>query len=106
MPKFPALSAPGPSGERAEHLEACLRCRHFGARRRIYRALDVLTVRTARGVLPRGVRWLLNTQLTYLQKGSEEDSRDEDIEWLWRFNEDGDSQSHDNACEDSVDVGP
>jgi len=85
MPSFPALNAPGPTGERPEHLKECLASRHFGVRRRLYKSFDILTVRAARGVLPGCARWLLNTQLVFLQKGPDDTARDEDCDWLWRF---------------------
>ena len=85
LPRFAALSAPGPSGERPEHLAECLDTRHVGIRRRLHKALDVLTVRAARGVLPGSASWMLNTQLAFLKKARDADPADEDDEWLWRF---------------------
>lgn len=89
MPRFAALSAPGPSGERAEHLAECLETRRVVVKRRLHRALDHLTVRAARGTLPKGANWLLHTQLTFLKKDREGEPGDEEDAWLWRFLEDG-----------------
>jgi hypothetical protein len=89
IPHFPALSQPGPSGERPEHLDKCLACQHVGFRRRLMRALDVLTVRAARGRLPTCSRWLLNTSVIFLRKGGEEEDDDEDKQWLRMLFEEG-----------------
>ena len=96
IPTFAALTAPGPTGERAEHLQQCLRTRHLGARRRLFRALDLLTVRAARGMLPMEARWILNTKLIFMEKGADVDDKDPDAEWLWHFH--GTSEGEDRTC--------
>ena len=61
-----AVTASGPTGDRAEHLRQCRHTRHLGIRRHRYRALGRLTVRAARGMLPSRARWILNTALVLL----------------------------------------
>ena len=39
---FGALTAPGPSGERYEHLQDCLAAKEYGPKMRLKRALDQL----------------------------------------------------------------
>jgi hypothetical protein len=65
------LSAPGPTGDRQEHLDAVVDLAGAGQRRRLFRALDQLTVRWAIGDLPVCCRWLLNTQALFLKKDRE-----------------------------------
>ena len=65
------LSAPGPSGERQEHLDTICSFAGAGHRRRLFRAIDTLTIRWAIGNLPVSCRWLLNTQALFLRKGHE-----------------------------------
>ena len=103
IPTFPALTAPGPTGERAEHLQQCLQTRHLGVRRRLYRALDCLTVRAARGMLPTGARWILNTALVFMGKGADEHDKDPDAEWLWHF---GDLPEEAGQAGKARDLGP
>ena len=50
--KMPPLSAPGQSGDRQEHLDAVVDFWGAGQRRRLFRALDQLTIRWAIGDLP------------------------------------------------------
>ena len=66
--RLPPLSAPGPSGERAEDLEDIMNSTCVGAKRKMRRALDKLTVRWAQGSLPATCRWLLNTRVLFLRK--------------------------------------
>ena len=65
---FGAPTAPGPSGERYEHLQDCMASRDFASRRRLKRALDRLTTAEAAGTLPTGARWLLDTSLMWPSK--------------------------------------
>ena len=46
------------------------------------RALDIYTVKLARGTLPGAARWILNTVVAFLKKGTEEEENDEDLRWL------------------------
>ena len=57
-------------------------CTHR-AKRRLVRALDALTVGWATNNLPMSCRWLLNTQVLFLQKDQDEVQKDfDDDEWL------------------------
>eukprot|EP00973_Karenia_brevis_P095007 12425215-Karenia_brevis.AAC.1 len=79
---LPNLTAPGPTGERPEHLRDCLVHNNAGARRRLLKALDALTLQWASGMASPEARWLLNTSLTWLKKGQETQLPDEDAMWL------------------------
>ena len=69
--KLATLSAPGPTGDRQEHLEAIIDFAGAAHRRRLFRTFDKLTVRWAIGDLPVCCRWLLNTQAIFLKKERE-----------------------------------
>ena len=60
------MSAPGPAGQ--EHLDAIVSFTGAGQRRRLFRGLDILTIKWATGDLPEECRFLLNTQLMLLKK--------------------------------------
>ena len=62
------MSAPCPAGERQEHLDAVVSVVGAGQRRRLFRELDILTVKLATGNLPEECGFLLGTQLMFLQK--------------------------------------
>eukprot|EP00973_Karenia_brevis_P087179 12087091-Karenia_brevis.AAC.1 len=79
---FPSLSAPGPSGERPEHLRDCTACNHASSRKRLTRILDALTVQWAVGRTAESAGWLLNTSLSWLQKGKAQELDPEVAEWL------------------------
>eukprot|EP00973_Karenia_brevis_P070864 9850187-Karenia_brevis.AAC.1 len=79
---LPSLTAPGPTGERPEHLRDCLAHNHASARRRFLKALEALTVQWASGMASPEARWLLNTSLTWLKKGQETQLPEEDAMWL------------------------
>ena len=77
------LSAPGPTGERQEHLDDCLEGAGVSHRRRLTRCLDDLTVAWATNTLPPTCRWLLNTQAIFLVKDKEPTCKYSDDEaWL------------------------
>ncbi len=77
------LSAPGPSGDRQEHLDDVLNCAGVSCRRKLTRCLDELTVRWASNKLPATCRWLLNTQVLFLMKEREPSNKEfDDFEWL------------------------
>eukprot|EP00973_Karenia_brevis_P086919 12054066-Karenia_brevis.AAC.1 len=82
MVSMPSLTAPGPSGERPEHLRDCLAQKSVSGRRRLIRALDALTLQWAGGNVSSEARWLLNTSLTWLKKGDELELPEEDAMWL------------------------
>lgn len=68
--RLPPLSAPGPCGERPEHLgEIISFCTHI-AKRRLARALDALTLGWATNTLPASCWWLLKTQVLVFTKRS------------------------------------
>ena len=50
--KLSPLSAPGPAGERQEHLDATVSFAGSGHRRRLFRGLNFLTIKWATGDLP------------------------------------------------------
>ena len=50
--KLAPMGAPWPSAERQEHLDAVIACAGAGQWRRIFRVLDVLTVKRSTGDLP------------------------------------------------------
>ena len=66
--KLSPLSAPGPTGERQEHLDAIVSFAGAGQRRRLFRGLEILTIKWATGDLREECRFLLNTQLMFLKK--------------------------------------
>ena len=66
--KLAPMSAPSPTGERQEHLDAIIYFAGAGQRRRLFRGLDIFTMKWAFGELPEECRFLLNTQLMFLTK--------------------------------------
>ena len=62
------MSALGPTGERQEHLDASVSFAGAGQRRRLFRGLDILTIKWATGDLLEERRFLLDTQLMFLKK--------------------------------------
>ena len=66
--RFSALSAPGPSGARPEHLRDALAARPRGASTRLRQAVAELHDVAGAGKLPDCSRWLLESRLIYLQK--------------------------------------
>ena len=62
------MSAPGPTGERQEHLDAIISFAGAGQRERLFRGLDISTIKRSFGDLPGECRFLLNTQLMFLKK--------------------------------------
>ena len=61
------MSAPGPAGERQEHLDATVSFAGAGQRRLFLRGLDILTIKWTTGDLPEECRFLLDTQLMFLK---------------------------------------
>ena len=81
--KLSPMSAPGPSGERQEHLDATVSFAGVGQRRRLFRGLDILTVKWATGDVPEECRFLLNTELMFLKKEKDPTSKQfYDDEWI------------------------
>ena len=87
-PKIPwahlsPLTAPGPSGERQEHLDDVMEAAGPRQRRRLLRALDTLAVLWAVNQLPSTCAWLLNTQILFLRKDREpRDKTFDDEAWV------------------------
>ena len=81
--RFPALTAPGVSGERYEHFQDCMSSKEFGPRKRLKRALDRLAYAWVALALPPSTRWLLDTSLMWLSKEHNGcDVEDSDEVWL------------------------
>ena len=66
--KLSSMSAPGPTGERQEHLGAIVSFAGAGQIRRLFWGLDILTIKWATGDLLEECRFLLNTQLMFHKK--------------------------------------
>ena len=62
------MSAPDPTGERQEHLDAVISFAGAGQKRRMFRVLDILRVKWATWDLPEECRFLLNTQLMFFEE--------------------------------------
>jgi hypothetical protein len=66
--RFGALSAPGPSGLRPEHLKAFARCRRARSRHGYEGAMRKFVAAAVRGELPEACWWLTDTAVTLVQK--------------------------------------
>ena len=77
--KLSPMSALGPTGEQ-EHLDAIVSFAGAGQKRRLFRDLDILTIKWATGDLPEECRFLLNTQLMFLKKEKDPTSKQFDNE--------------------------
>ena len=81
--KLAPMSAPGRTAERQERPDAIVSFAGAGQRRRLFRGLDILTMKWATGDLPEKCRFLLNTQLTFLKKEKDPTSKQfDDVEWI------------------------
>ena len=81
--KSSPMSAPGPTGERQEHLDAIVSFAGAGQTRRLFRGLDILTIKWATGDLLEECRFLLNTQLISLKKEKDPTTKQfDDDEWI------------------------
>jgi hypothetical protein len=81
--RLPPLCASGPSGERQEHLDDIVKFAGASHRKRLFRAIETLTIRWAIGDLPETCKWLLNTQVMFLRKDREPQCKHfDDLEWL------------------------
>ena len=86
--KLAPMSAPGPTGERQEHLDAIVSFAGAGRRRRLFRGLDILTIKWATGDLPEECRFLLNTQRMFLKKEKDPTSKQfDDDQWIHSLTE-------------------
>ena len=92
--KLARMSAPGPTGERQEHLDAIISFAGAGQRRRLFRGLDILTMKLAIGDLPEECRFLLITQLMFLKKKKKDPTSKQfdDDEWIQIV--DGSARNH------------
>ena len=91
--RLPPYAAPGPTGERQEHLDDILRSCGASHRRKLRRALDELTVRWATNTLPPTCRWLLNTRVLFLRKQRELVNKDfDDEDWIRLLNDNEDAE--------------
>ena len=81
--KLSPMSAPGPTGERQEHLDATVSFAGAGQRRRWFWELDILTIEWATGDLPEECRFLFDTQLMFLKKEKDPTTKQfDDDEWI------------------------
>ena len=81
--KLAPMSAPGPTSERQEHLDAIVSFAGAGQRRRLFPGLDILTLKRATGDLPEECRFFPNTQLMFLKKEKDPTSKQfDDDEWI------------------------
>ena len=81
--KLALMSAPCPTGERQEHLDAIISFAGAGQRRRLLQRLDIPTNKWATGDLLEECRFLLNTQLMFLKKEKDPTSKQfDDDEWI------------------------
>ena len=81
--KLALTSAPGPTGERQEHLDAIISFAGAGQRKRLFRGLDILTIEWAIGDLPEDCRFLLNRELMFLKKEKDPTTKlFDDDEWI------------------------
>ena len=86
--KLSPMSAPGPTGERQEHLDAIVSFAGAGQRRRLFRGLDILTIKWAICDLPEECRFLLNTQLMFLKREKDPTTKQfDDDEWIRQLTE-------------------
>lgn len=82
--KFKALSAPGPSGARPEHMREllALRARHISGP--LFRALQELIEIAISGQLCSAARWILHSRVVFLRKKSGTTPRPIRVGELWR----------------------
>ena len=88
------VGAPGPTGERQEHLDAIVSFAGGGQRRRLFRKLDILTIKW------RLAGFLLITQLMFLKKKDPTSKQFDDDEWVRSLTEAQEATT--NVPEDSV----
>jgi hypothetical protein len=66
--RFGALSAPGPSGLRPEHLHAFATCRRSRSRHNYDQAMRLFVSTAIRGALPPAAWWITSSSLTFTRK--------------------------------------
>ena len=82
--RFKALSAPGPSGARPEHLRDMLQCGRRRVTNRLLRALPATQAFAKAGSLPPAWKWVLRTRLIFLRKKQGPKPRPLRVGELWR----------------------
>eukprot|EP00973_Karenia_brevis_P012160 1650100-Karenia_brevis.AAC.1 len=82
--KFSALSAPGHSGARPEHLMDAITVKPRMAASQLGRALARLHATARNGGLPTSARWILDSRLVFLRKKSGDTPRPVRVGELWR----------------------
>ena len=84
--KLEPMNAPGSTGERQEHFDVVISFAGAGRRRRLFRGLDILTMKWTIGDLPEECRFLFNTQLMFLEKEKDTTMKFfDDEEWIRSF---------------------
>lgn len=78
---FAPLTAPGPSGERPEHMKCCMEAPHASMKRRINKALEKHSVQASLHTLSHHTRLVLDTSWVWLSKEELSDQAEED-DWL------------------------
>ncbi len=66
--RFAALSAPGPSGLRPEHLKELATCRRARSRHAFERAMNKFVASGIRGELPQPAWWITDSAVTFVRK--------------------------------------
>ena len=82
--RFKALSAPGPSGARPEHLREMLNCLNKRTTRRMVGSVSKFVDIAQRGRLPTQARFILDSRLIYLRKKQGAVPRPIRVGELWR----------------------
>ena len=82
--RFKALSAPGPSGARPEHLKELLACGNKRVAREFARNIGKFVVAASEGHLPDEARFILDSRLVYLRKKHGNVPRPIRVGELWR----------------------
>ena len=82
--RFAALSAPGPSGARPEHLKECLFGRARGAASQVRKAVAEFYEAAANGALADSARWILDSRLVFLKKKTGPAPRPVRVGEFWR----------------------
>ena len=81
--KLAPMSAPGPPGERQEHLDAIIAFTSAGQKRRLFRIFDIIKVKWATRDVPEECRFSLSTQLMFLEKEKDPTTKIfDDDEWV------------------------
>ena len=82
--RFAALSGPGLSGMRPEHIRDMLNCGRRRVSNRLLRALQVTEALAAGGDLPDAWRWMLDSRLAYIKKKRSATPRPIRVGEVWR----------------------